>query len=251
MKYISVVIPCYNEEDNLKRGVLEKVFAYFENKKYEWEVIVTDDGSTDKSGKIASERIKKLKNFRLLKNPHGGKPSALLYGIKKAKGKYVLFTDMDQSTPIKELDKFLKFTREGYEVVIGSRGIKRKNFPFYRRMGAVLFMAFRKALILPEIDDTQCGFKLIKTDLLRKTFPELDYFKNKKKVKGWKVTSYDVELLHMLKKEGARIKEVRVVWDDQDTSQSKGGYLKRYIKESLDMIKQILKVKLNDIRGRY
>src|SRR5258708_404338 len=103
--YISIIIPCYNEEANLKLGALAQVYKYLREKKFEWEVIISDDGSTDGSKKIVREQIKKFKNFYLLENEHGGKPAALLAGLKKAKGDWVLFTDMDQSTPISELEK--------------------------------------------------------------------------------------------------------------------------------------------------
>jgi glycosyltransferase involved in cell wall biosynthesis len=249
--YLSVVIPCYNEEENIKGGSLEAVYKYLKKQKYSWEVIISDDGSTDNSRALVSEIIKDRDNFRLLKNPHGGKPSALLYGIKDAKGEYILFSDMDQSTPIDQVGKLIPSAKKGYEVVIGSRGLQRKNFPIYRRLGAVVFMGIRKAMILPEINDTQCGFKLFKSNYLKRAFPKLQFFKKRRDVKGWTVTSYDVELLHILKKMECKIKEVRVKWDDQDVSASKGGMLGRYFRESREMFLQIFRVKINDLKGLY
>lgn len=249
--YLSVVIPAYNEEENIKGGVLKEVYKYLSKQKYTWEVIVSDDGSTDNSRKLAEKQVRDLNNFKLLENPHGGKPAALLHGIKSAKGEFILFTDMDQSTPIDQLGKLLPFLKKNYEAVIGSRGLQRKNFPLYRRLGAIAFISIRKSLVLSEINDTQCGFKLFKTSLLKKVFPKLEFFKVKQRVKGWKVTSYDVELLHILKKKGARIKEIRVTWNDRDESGSKGGNLQRYIRESWEMFSQILRVKLNEIKGLY
>lgn len=249
--YLSVIIPCYNEEENLKKGVLGDVYKYLSERKYTWEVIISDDGSTDNSRELIKEEIKKLKNIILMENPHGGKPSALLYGIRKAKGKYVLFADMDQSTPITELSKLIPFVKGGAGAVIGSRGLARKNFPFYRRLGAIVFITFRKILILPEINDTQCGFKLFKRDILLKSFPKLEFFRKNEKVKGWKVTSFDVELLHLVSKMEIPIEEVPVVWEDADESISKGGGLNRYLKESKEMLLQILRVKMNDLRGEY
>jgi dolichyl-phosphate beta-glucosyltransferase len=249
--YLSVIIPCYNEEENLKRDVLEEVYSYFENKKFTWEVLISDDGSTDKSRSLIKETIKSLTNFKLLENPHGGKPSTLLYGIKTARGKHILFTDMDQSTPIKELDKLLPKLDSQVGAVIGSRGLTRKNFPLYRRIGAIVFASIRRFLILPELKDTQCGFKLFRSDVLRKVFPKLEFFKVKRRTKGWLVSSYDVELLHMIKKQGLAIKEVLVLWKDRDVSTSKGGSLKKYVRESKEMIAQILRVKINDLKGMY
>lgn len=248
--FLSVIIPCYNEEANLKRAVLKSVSDYLSQQDFSWEVIISDDGSSDNSKKIVEEQVKTLKGFRQLLNPHGGKPSALLYGLKAAQGKYVLFTDMDQSTPITELTKLLPFTKD-YCAVIGSRGISRKNFPFYRKVGSAIFLGVRRAMILPEIKDTQCGFKLFERESLLVSFPKLEFFKVKQRTHGWKVTSYDVELLHILKKMGCKIKEVVVTWNDEDISQGKGGGLRRYVRESVEMFSQILRVKLNDLKGLY
>ena len=249
-KYLTIIIPCYNEEANLKRGVLKEVADFLHKKKFSWEVIISDDGSTDQSREIIKKIISSEPNFKMLQVPHGGKPAALLEGIKKALGRYILFTDMDQSTPVVELDKLLPYLKS-FDVVIGSRGTVRKNFPFYRRIGANVFMSIRRLLILREISDTQCGFKLFEAKALKKAFPKLEFFKRQKKVKGWKVTSFDVELLHIIKKMGKSIKEITVVWDDKDVSLGKGSYLGRYLKESKDMFKQIIRVKLNDLRGEY
>ena len=249
--YLSIIIPCYNEAGNLRRGVLLEVHKFLKAKKFSWEVIISGDGSTDESKKLVKKQIKRWKNFCFLENSHGGKPSALLHGIKKAKGEYVLFTDMDQSTPIKELDKLLSFIEGGYEVVIGSRGVSRENFPFYRKLGAMVFIGLRKTLILSKINDTQCGFKLFERKIVREVFPKLEFFRVKQRVQGWKVTSFDVELLHIIDTLGHKIKEVVVEWNDEDTSGSKGGNLQRYVRESWEMFSQILRVKANDMRGFY
>ena len=248
--FLSVLIPCYNEQENLRRDVLKQVYEHLKKKKFSWEVIVSDDGSTDDSVKVAEAKIKTLRGFRLLKNPHGGKPSTLNFAIKAAKGEYVLFTDMDQSTPIAELGKLLPHVKK-HEVVIGSRGRNRKDFPLYRQLGAIVFATFRKSMLLRNINDTQCGFKLFKKSIVAKAFPNLQSFKVKQRVEGWKVTSYDVELLHIISKMGHEIKEVVVKWQDEDTSTSKGEGLSRYIRESNEMVGQILRVKLNDLRGEY
>lgn len=248
--FLSIVIPCYNEEDNLNRGVLFEVFEYLLTKDYSWEVIISDDGSTDKSKDIVEKQIRDFSRCKLLENTHGGKPSALLSGVKSCMGKFVLFTDMDQSTPITDLDKLLLQTTK-YDVVIGSRGMARKNFPVYRKLGARVFMFTRKLLILPEITDTQCGFKLFEKSCLTNAFPKLQILKASRNVKGWKVTSYDVELLHILKKDGARIKEVDVEWEDRDARQGNESSLTRYLRESIDMLKEIITIKRNDLKGTY
>ena len=248
---ISVIIPCYNEEENLKRNVLSEVHEFMGEKDFFWEVIISDDGSTDNSRDLIKTQIKKWQNFKLMENTHGGKPSALLYGINEAKGDYVLFSDMDQSTPINQLDKLIPFIDKSVGAIIGSRGLLRKNFPVYRRLGSIVFMAVRKLFILPEIDDTQCGFKLFKREVAVKGFPKLEFFRKQRKVSGWTVTSWDVEFLHIVKKMVYKIEEVPVEWEDIDVSKSKGGILQRYVRESKDMLTQIFRVKWNDMRGFY
>ena len=248
--YLSVVITCYNEEENLKRGVLSDIYSFLSKKKYTWEVVINDDGSTDKSAGLIKDQIANWKQFKLLESKHGGKPVGLMHGIKAAKGKHVLFTDVDQSTPIKELDKLTPHLNK-YDIVIGSRGMEREDYPIYRKLGAVVFTSFRRMMILPEIKDTQCGFKLFKRELLVKYFPTLEFFRNRNNAKGWTVSSWDVEFLHLLKKKGYKIKEVNVRWNDEDISTSKGSAMQKYIKESKSMAKQIVKVKMNDIKGVY
>lgn len=248
--YLSVIIPCYNEEANLRRGVLDEVSKFLSKKDFRYEVIISDDGSTDSSREIIKKENSKLKSFQLVDNEHAGKPAALLSGLLKAKGEWVLFTDMDQSTPIRELNKLLPFTHD-FCSVIGSRGLNRNNFSVYRKIGSVVFLTFRRLLLLPEIKDTQCGFKLFRRKDLLKAFPELEFFKTKQRTIGWKVTSYDVELLHILKKNACNIKEVEVIWNDTDISLNKGQGLGQYLRESEEMLMQIIRVKINDMRGLY
>jgi dolichyl-phosphate beta-glucosyltransferase len=249
--FLSVIMPSYNEENNIKRGVLKVVRGYLSKKDFKWEVIISDDGSTDQSKNLVKDQIKKWKNFRLLENKHGGKPYALLRGIESSKGNFILFCDMDLSTPITELDKMLPFIKKGFKVVIGSRGMNRKNFPLYRKLGAYVFATIRKSFVLSDINDTQCGFKVFDRKIVNEAFPKLEFFAKQSKARGWTVTSYDVELLHIIEKSGAKIKEVKVNWRDEDTSKSKGGSLQRYIKESKDMLMQITRVKINDMKGLY
>lgn len=245
--YLSIVIPCYNEKENLNRGILEEVEKYLLKQKFTWEVIISDDGSTDDSRELVNKFIKNKKNFRLIENEHGGKPSAVWGGIKNAIGEFVLFTDLDQSTPLSEVEKLMTYL-EDYEVVIGSRGFGRENFSILRKTGSNVFRLFRQTLMLRDIKDTQCGFKAFRTDVAKEIFPLLQFFKQKVVAKGWKVTSFDVELLFLAEKKGYKVKEVEVVWKDRDIAKGKQ---KSYFKESKEMLMQILRVKLNDLKGLY
>lgn len=247
--FLSVVIPCYNEEANLKRGVLDEVWNYLKKQPYRWEVIISDDGSSDQSWKIAEDFSQKHPGFKVLKNKHGGKPWAVWKGIEAAKGEVVLFTDMDQSTPIREVEKLLPWFEKNYDVVIGSRGIVREDAPLIRRVMALSFLTLRRLFLLREIVDTQCGFKALRREIALKIFPQLQFFQEKdKEVKGWRVSAFDVELLFLAKKMGSRIKEVVVEWRDRDVAQGKE---KKFWKESKQMAEEILRVKINDLRGKY
>ena len=170
-------------------------------------------------------------------------------GIKTAKYSWVLFTDMDQSTPLKEINKLTTYFNQ-YDLVIGSRGAKREGFSLIRKIMGRVFLLFRKSIILGNIDDTQCGFKAIKTDLAKKLFPRLGYFQQQNN-SGWRVSAFDVELLFMAQKAGKKTKEVLVNWKNEDLSNTKGDDLKRFKKESKQMLQEIWRVRFNDFRGVY
>lgn len=249
--FLSVVIPCYNEQQNLERGVLDEVTDYLSQQDYTYEIIISDDASSDKSRTLTKDFVKKHKHIRLLENPHGGKAWALRYGLFESRGEYTLFTDMDQSTPITELDKLLPAVKEGSDVVIGSRGFTRKNFSPFRKLASASFGAFRRSILLPHIDDTQCGFKLVQTHMAKDIFNKMLIFKADAEAKGWTVAAWDVEFLFLAEKYGHPITETLVEWQDEDTSTGKNRSLFKFTHESIDMLKQILRVRLNDIRGYY
>jgi len=245
---ITILIPNYNEIENVKSGVLAKIAIYLKNAKFSWEVLISDDGSSDASVLMIKEFILKNPRFRLVYNQHAGKPYALRSGINEAKGQYVLLTDMDQSTPITELDKLLPWVKKSYPVVIGSRGAKRADSTAIRQLASVIFLIVRRLILLPEIKDTQCGFKLVKTSLAKQIFSQMRLFGRVNNAVGWKVTAYDVELLHIAKKLGAKIKEVPVMWKNEDKTLGKS---RNFVKESLEMLFEILRVRINDMLGKY
>jgi dolichyl-phosphate beta-glucosyltransferase len=245
---LSIVIPNFNEGENLDRGVLDQVYNYLKKVSYTYEVIISDDGSNDGSLEMAQKFSRSHQAFKVLANPHGGKAKAVWAGIKAAKGDIVLFTDMDQSTPLVEVEKLLPWFDEGYDVVFGSRGKARANFPWYRQLFSWGFRFVRGMFLLRDVVDTQCGFKAFKTVVAKKIFPKLAVMTDKKESTGWTVSAFDVELLFLAEKYGSKLKEVDVSWKDEDTSTNKD---KRFLKESSDMLKQILQVKLNDTKGIY
>jgi dolichyl-phosphate beta-glucosyltransferase len=156
----------------------------------------------------------------------------------------------EQSTPLSESKKLLPWFEKGFKVVIGSRGLKREGFDMLRQVGSVVFRVVRGALILPEITDTQCGFKAFKTKVAKEIFPQLQFFQEMdKEVKGWRVSAFDVELLFIAKKWGYQIKEIVVKWKDEDLAIE--GKDKKFVKESKQMAEEVLRVRLNDFKNKY
>lgn len=249
MPRLSIIIPNYNEKENLERGVLSEVYSYLKTAKFSWEVLVSDDGSSDGSRQMAEEFAAKHKGFRVLANPHGGKAAAVWAGIQKAKGEIILFSDMDQSTPLPEVEKILPYYEAGYDVVFGSRGKLRENFPLSRQIMSWGFRHFRQIFLLRGVSDTQCGFKSFRRTVAMEVFPKLEVIRGiGRTVKGWSVSAFDVELLFIAQKWGYRLKEVEVSWRDRDVALGKK---KNFMTESVDMLKQILRVTLNNISGKY
>jgi glycosyltransferase involved in cell wall biosynthesis len=251
--FVSVIIPCYNEGRNLERGVLDEVYQYLAPQAFSWEVIVVDDESTDNSRSLVEGFIRNKEGFALVGIPHGGKPAAIWAGIQEAEGEILLFTDMDQSTPITELDKLLPWYEKGYDVVIGSRNTAREGSSLVRKVGSFVFLSLRRMFLLRDIVDTQCGFKLCRCQVASDLFPHLEFLRQEEKPVGWKVTAYDVEFLHLVDKAGYRIKEVEVIWSNRDESNTKsqGGDLARYIAESIQMAREVVRVQRNQFKGLY
>ncbi len=243
---LTIIIPNYNEKENLEAGALDQVAAYLSEAPFSWEVLISDDGSTDGSRDLVADFVKKHQGFRLLRNLHGGKAAAVNAGIKAAQGEIVLFTDMDQSTPLTEVEKLLPFYDQGYDVVFGSRGKARKNSPLTRKMMSFFFRHFRQLFLLRNIADSQCGFKSFRSKVAKYLFPKLSILKQT--ATGWTVSAFDVELLFLTEKAGYKLKEVEVDWRDRDVSTGKS---KNFFTESVDMLQQIITVKVNDLKGLY
>jgi len=245
--YLSVIIPAYNEEPNFKKGILDEIPKYLEKQSYNYEVLVVDDGSEDETARLASGFAKKHTNIRVIKNPHQGKAETVKTGVREAKGQLILFTDFDQATPLSEVEKLLPFFPQ-YDVVIGSRqllGAKREKEPFYRHLMGLVFNLIVQAIAVRGIWDTQAGFKCFKADVAKKLFEKLKVYAKGKKVKGALVTAFDVELLFIAKKEGYKIKEVPIIWHHMATTRVNP------IKDSLRMFRDVVKIRLNDLRGYY
>lgn len=253
--FLSVVIPAFDEMANLQKGVLDKVAKYLQQQKYTYEVIVVDDGSSDGSVEYLEKFVKQHKGFSLIKNPHLGKAGAVTTGVLVSKGEYVLFTDMDQATPIEEVSHLLPFFKEnlptgkqGYDVVIGSRSRVRKGAPFTRMLMARGMILFRSVIVgLPGISDTQCGFKMFTHEASQKIFTKFkDLHHGFRSVSGSSVTAaFDVEILLIASKMGYQIKEVPVSWLYVETRRVSP------IRDSLEAVFELLAIKKNELNGKY
>mgnify|MGYP001618772149 CR=1 FL=1 len=242
---ISVIIPSYNESANLKRGVLEEVGNYLKNLKISSEVIIVDDGSSDSSVEIIKKYIQKKNNFKLILNSHGGKAMAVMSGMLAANGDIVLFTDMDQATPIDQLDKFLPEFNKGFDIVIGSRH-GRKGAPITRKLAAWGFSLLRGIILGLPFKDTQCGFKAFNKKSVNKLLPRIKSEWGVVHFKGGAVNAgFDVELLYLAKKYGFKIAEVPVEWNYVDTERV------QVVKDALAAIYDMLRIRINDLKGKY
>ncbi len=245
--YLSVVIPCYNEEQNIRLGVLDKVARYLEKQVYTWEVVIVDDGSGDESRTLIKQFIKNNNKFILVENPHQGKAGTVVTGMLQAQGEYVLFTDLDQATPIDQIEKLLPWINKGFDVIIGSRQKRRAGAPLLRRLMGPGFMLIRNIILgLGDIEDTQCGFKLFSKEAGQKIFSSLKLYGKQHEVRGSRVTAgFDVEVLFVAQKFGYKIKEVSVDWHYVDTRRVSP------LMDSLDGLVDILKIRFYSLRGKY
>lgn len=246
--YLSVVIPCYDEMANLQKGVLDKVKSFLDSQQYSYEVIIVDDGSKDGSVAFIEDFIKKHKHFSLLKNAHTGKAGAVTAGMLASVGERVLFTDMDQATPIEEVARLLPFLKDPVAIVIGSRADRRKGAPLIRLFISKANIVLRKLIVgIPDISDTQCGFKLFSQEASQKLFTKINTIHNGfKAIESSSVSSgFDVELLYLAEKMGYRIKEVPVQWLYVETRRVNP------IKDSVDGVLDLVRIRKNIMQRFY
>lgn len=245
--FLSVIIPSYNEKRNLERGVLDKVVQHLAQQSYSYEVILSDDGSTDGTTEILAEFAKKHPHWRLLRNQHAGKGPTVTAGMLAATGQWRLFTDFDQSTPISEIAKFWPSTVD-HDIIIGSRaaqGAKREKEPLHRHIMGFGFNLLTRIIVLPGILDSQCGFKLFSATATEIIFPHLFVYGLKNRAPDAFTGAFDVELLFLARKNKIAVAEIPVLWQHAQSDRVSP------IKDSLRMLRDIIRIRVNDWRGRY
>ena len=222
---LSVIIPVYNEERRLP-GSLAALQAFLSERSELAEVIVVDDGSTDRTVAIAQAMIPAVTTIC---RPHRGKGSAVRAGVLASRGRFVLITDADLATPLVELDRLMA-ALDGVEgVAIASRALKDsvvQEDPLHRRLMGRVFNAVVQTLVLPGLQDTQCGFKLFAGDLARRVF-------DRARLDGF---AFDVEVLLLSRRMGRPVVEVPVAW------RAIPGSRVRAVRDSLAMLIDVLEI---------
>jgi dolichyl-phosphate beta-glucosyltransferase len=231
---LSIVIPCFNEEQRLPRTI-ELIEQYLAQVGTSYELILVDDGSIDGTRQIMDTAAERNRCVRIEALPQNrGKGRALAEGVAAARGAEVLVTDADLSTPIQELDKLRAELSKGAGVAIASRAVKGSRVevsqPVYRVLMGKAFNLLVQAVLLPGIWDTQCGFKLFRADVAHDVFAGLT-------TDGF---GYDPEVLYRAKKRGVRIAEVPVVWRNSAPTKVSP------IKSSIDMFKHVVRIRFRN-----
>lgn len=244
---ISLIIPCYNEESNLQKGVLDKVGNFTNNDNRFIEIIIVDDGSIDDSKIIINRYLKLFPKFRIIENKHQGKAFAINTGIKSANGDYIIFTDIDLATPIEETNKLINEAEKGYHIVIGSRKSRREGAPILRKILSTGAIIVRSILFrFKNITDTQCGFKLFEKKAALTILNRSQLLKESHFVLGPSVTAaFDLEFLFIAFKLNYRVKETPVHWRHMETRNV------NFIKDIFETLKDIAKIKYYELQRKY
>jgi len=203
--YLSVVVPAFNEEQRIGT-TLEQICEYLSRQSYSWEIVLVDDGSQDKTVAVARQSMAGRPLHTVSHERNQGKGAAIKHGMVAARGQVRLFSDADLSTPIEELNRLLQALEEGYDIAIGSRGLKESRIElhqaWYREMMGRIFNLLVRLLVLGGIKDTQCGFKLFTAQAAQALFP----------LQSMQGFAFDVEILLRARQKGFKIKEVPVRW---------------------------------------
>ena len=234
---LSLVVPAYNEEGRLPAS-LARVSDYLSSRGHPYEVIVVVNGSTDRTAEVATAAARHDPNLRVIQTPRRGKGLAVRLGVLDARGSRVIFCDADLSTPIDEVVGLADRLDGQYQVVIATReglGSRRIGEPYLRHLMGRVFNGLVRALAVPGIQDTQCGFKAFTRMAARDVFP-------RQTIAGF---GFDVELLFIARRRGYRVREVPVTWVYAASSRVDP------LRDTVRMFADVLWVRLNALRGRY
>lgn len=235
--FLSIVIPAYNEERRIIL-TLERIVKYLGAQTYAAEVLIVDDGSTDRTTAVVREFSRNHPQVRVITNPHRGKGYAVKTGMLAASGEYRFPCDADLAMPIEQIARFLPPQLTDFDLAIGSReapGSRRFHEPAYRHIMGHVFNSIVRLVAVSGFKDTQCGFKCFTKEAATTLFPlqTLDGF------------AFDVEILFLAKKRRLRIAEVPIDWYHNTESRV------RPARDTVNMFRDALSVRWNYWRGRY
>jgi len=236
--YLSVVIPAYNEERRIG-STLSKIRKYLDAQPYAYEVIVVSDGSTDTTVPIVNIIKEGWPQVRIIDNQHNqGKGAVVKQGVLASIGKYILFTDADNATPIEEVAKLLEHI-VAYPMVFGSRYTKGSKIHIFQSRPRVILSRLSNLLIrivvVPGVWDTQCGFKLFQNNAGKNIFANvrLTHF------------GFDIESFVIARKLGYKFKEVGINWYNDFETKVRTG------REAVRTLTDLFRIRINLSRGKY
>jgi len=234
--FLSIVIPAHNEETRLPRA-LGQVFAFLEKQDYTYEVVVVENASRDRTLEVAQKFTQCLPGLRVLHEDLPGKGRAVQRGMMEVHGEYRFIADADFSMPVEEISRFLP-PACSCDIAIASReapGAIRYNEPAYRHLTGRVYNYLIRSLVLPGLQDTQCGFKCFRAAVAEDIF-------RFQTLTGW---SFDVELLYVARRRGYSIAEIGIPWYYNPGSKI------NVLHNSWRMFLDLLTIRRNARRGVY
>ena len=235
----SVIIPAYNESSRL-RPTLDELLRYFEQRQWDVEILVVNDGSRDDTADIVHEYARAHPQIVLVENPgNHGKGYSVRNGMLRARGDICLFTDADLSSPITEAPKLFDAITAGADIAIGSRWLRAdlqtERQPLYRQLFGRIYNVVLRIFLGLKFVDTQCGFKAFRREAAQRIFPL-------QRIERW---GFDPEILFLARRLGFSVEEVPVVW-----AHSEGTRLSPF-RDGVRMFGEVLRIRWNSFAGAY